>query len=88
MDYIIRSLALTEKIPFRILERSREKKNVKLFRGHMLLTLTHPQCLFLPVHIDTKNRYIMDFLAIKQYLISISPLTVKRSCLNCILLKR
>ena len=29
------------------------------------LTLTRPQCLFLPVHIDTKNRYKIDFLTIK-----------------------
>ena len=43
---------------------------------------------FLPVYIDTKNRYKMDFLTIKQYLISIFPLTVKRSCLNIISLKR
>ena len=38
--------------------------------------------------IDTKNRCKMDFLTIKQYLISISPLTVKKSCLNFISLKR
>ena len=52
------------------------------------LTLTRPQCLFLPVYIDTKKRYKMDFLTIKQYLISISPLTITRSCLNFISLKR
>ena len=52
------------------------------------LTFMRPQCLFLPVHTDTKNRYKIYFLTIKQYLISISPLTVKRNCLNFILLKR
>ena len=44
--------------------------------------------LFLPVHIDTKKRYKTDFVTIKQYLISIFPLTVKKSCLNFISLKR
>ena len=37
--------------------------------------------------VDTKTAIKWIFLTIKQYLISISPLTVKKSCLNFIPLK-
>ena len=58
----------------------KEKSTVNGCKG----AFTRPQCRFLPVHIDTKNRYKKHFLTIKQYLSSISPLTVKKSCLNFI----